>query len=74
MGQTYNWQVGAQARKQFLSRAASPGRKPPITGGIQADLGRVRERPSKVTPVPFFLKGYTSVQLRFLFVNRNVLR
>lgn len=52
--------MGAQARKKFLiSRAASSGRKPPVAGGMQADLGRWRERPGKAIPVPFFATDYT---------------
>lgn len=45
--------MGAQARKKFLtSRAASPGRKPPVTGGTQADLRVRREASNSSSLIP----------------------
>lgn len=55
--------MGAQARKNFLtSSAASPDRKPLLLEVCRQMWGDGRERPDKVTAVPFFM-DYTCYHL-----------
>lgn len=76
MGQTYDWQVEGQVSKNFLpSRAASPDRKPPVPGGVQADLGRFKgeaKQGNSSSLHPHGLHMLSSAQLKLLYVNTKV--
>lgn len=61
--QSYNWQMGVLVKESLLtSGAASPGQSA-CYWRCAGRLGRLRVRPSKVTPAPFSFMDYLCYHL-----------